>query len=76
VGEGIPVELLNVNDVRAGLAAVIGSTWELQNSPERNRVLIAGYKEALATFQVGELEERLVALENLMNEIIMEGGLP
>lgn len=63
VGEGEPVDLLTVGDVRSGLAAVIGSTWKLQNSPERNRVLISGYREALRTYEIGELEGRLEAIE-------------
>ncbi len=61
--EGAPVELLDAEDVRTGLAAVIGSTWRLQNTAERSRALCSLYLAALRTFEVGELAERVAALE-------------
>ena len=61
--EGAPVALLDADDVRTGLAAAIGSTWELQNTTERSRALCQLYLAALKTFEVGELAERVVALE-------------
>ena len=66
--EGDPVELLNVQDVRRGLAAVIGSTWELQNTAERSRALCQLYLGALRTFELGELTERVAALEQVQKE--------
>ena len=61
--EGDPVELLDAEDVRKGLAAAIGSTWELQNTAERSRALCQLYLAALKTFEVGELAERVAAFE-------------
>lgn len=66
--EGDPVELMGPEDVRTGLAAVIGSTWKLANTGERSRALISGYLAALRTFEVGELEERVAALEEILQE--------
>lgn len=67
--EGEPVELLNVEDVRKGLAAVIGSLWKLDNTNERARALVSAYTAALRTFEVGELEERLEAIEARLEAI-------
>lgn len=61
--EGDPVPLLDAEDVRTGLAAVIGSTWRLQNTSERSRALCQLYLAALRTFELGELAERVAALE-------------
>jgi len=66
--EGEPVELLNMQDVRQGLSAVIGSTWKLQNTAERSRALCQLYLGALRTFEVGELEQRVAALEKVQEE--------
>ena len=66
--EGNPVELLDVQDVRKGLAAVIGSTWELQNTAERSRALCQLYLGALRTFELGEFTERVAALEQVQKE--------
>lgn len=62
------MELLNVQDVRKGLSAAIGSTWELQNTNERSRALCQLYLASLKTFEVGELERRLQTLEMLRQE--------
>ncbi len=61
--EGDPVELMDAEDVRKGLAATIGSTWRLQNTAERSRALCSLYLAALRTFELGELAERVSALE-------------
>ena len=66
--EGDPVELLNAQDVRKGLAAVVGSTWKLQNTAERSRALCQLYLGALRTFEIGELEQRVAALEQVQEE--------
>jgi hypothetical protein len=63
IKEGKPVELLTVDDVRTGLAAVIGSLWELHNTPERGRALISAYGQALRTFETLNLTERIESLE-------------
>ncbi len=54
---------MDAEDVRKGLAATIGSTWRLQNTAERSRALCSLYLAALRTFELGELAERVSALE-------------
>ena len=67
--EGDPVELMDAVDVRKGLAAAIGSTWRLQNTAERSRALCQLYLGALKTFEVGELADRVAALERRLGGI-------
>lgn len=68
-GNGEPVELMDLDGVRQGLAAVIGSLWELSNTAERNRALISAYSEARKMFEVGDLEERMEALEQRIEQL-------
>jgi len=66
--EGEPVKLLDVGDVRQGLSATVGSTWQLQNTAERSRALCQLYLAALRTFELGDLERRVQALEQVQEE--------
>lgn len=70
IPEGQPEELLTVEDVRSGLSAVIGSTWRLHNASERSRALCSLYLAALKTFEVGELTDRVSALETRIEEVL------
>ena len=67
------MELLDVEDVRRGLAATIGSTWRLQNTAERSRALCSLYLAALRTFEVSELAERVAALERRLGGMTNAG---
>lgn len=70
IPEGLPAELLTVEDVRKGLAAVIGSTWKQHNKGERSRALCNLYLAVLRTFELGDLADRVAALEARLNERI------
>lgn len=67
--EGKPAELMSVEDIRQGLAATIGSTWELSNTGERSRALCSLYVAALRTFEATEIEDRMVQLEERLDEL-------
>lgn len=59
--EGDPVELLTPEDVRKGIAAVIGATWEQTNTGQRSRALCALYQAALKTFEILDLQLEILA---------------
>ena len=60
------MSLASVEDVRQALAALVGETLALSNSVKRNRA--AGYLLGLLlrALEVGDLEERVAALEARM----------
>ena len=45
----------------------IADVWQLENSPARGRVLLGAADTAMRALQVGELEERVKALETRLN---------
>ena len=57
---------MDVEDIRKGWAAAIGSTWQLHNTAERSRARCSLYLAALKTFEVGELDERITQLEDTL----------
>ena len=69
IQEGKAVELLTVDDVRQGLAAIIGSLWNLHNTNERGRALISAYLAALRTFELIDLAERIAAIELRLEDL-------
>lgn len=62
-----PVRLRTVEDVRTLLEDVVADTLALANSNARSRTLASLLTLALKALEVGELEERLVALEILLS---------
>ena len=60
-GEAVNVQSLA--DVLKLVNAVILDTWELENSPARNRVLLGCADTAIRVLQSSELEQRLAAIE-------------
>jgi len=60
-GEAVQIESLA--DVLKLVNAVILDTWELENSPARNRVLLGCADAAIRALQSSELETRLAAIE-------------
>jgi len=54
-----------VGEVQEQLWATLGATWELANSEPRTRALVGVLALILKTLEVGELEERVKALEML-----------
>jgi len=68
IKNGDPVEARTVGEVQEQLWATLGATWELKNSGERTRALVGVLALLLRTLEVGELEERVKALEMLQRE--------
>ena len=60
-GEAVNVQSLA--DVLKLVNAVILDTWELENSPARNRVLLGCADTAIRVLQSSELEQRLAVIE-------------
>ena len=58
--------LATVQEMRRIIEIAILDTLSLENSVARNRVLIAGVQAASKLLEVGELEERMSAVENLL----------
>ena len=61
--EGYPTRLRSVDDVTALLEATLRDTWAQENSGARTQALVRLAHGALKALEVGELEERLAALE-------------
>ena len=58
--------VLTIEDVRTGLCEVVGRLQAQDNTVAVARALIAAYGELRSTLEVGELERRLAALEELV----------
>ncbi len=58
----------NVADVLAVVEYAINSTMILENSNQRNRTLGTLAMAALKAFEISEIEQRLIALEQMMKE--------
>lgn len=65
-GDGDPVSLASVGDVLDLLQRTARDLFKLENSVSRARAVTSLCTAALKVFEVGELEERIAALENLM----------
>lgn len=62
-----PVKVETVADVLELVNRVISDSWGLENSPARARVLLNAAESAVKALQIGELEERVAALEGKAN---------
>ena len=62
--------LTGVSDVRRLLEVAVIDTLGLDNSPARSRVLASLAKASLKAMEVGELEERVAALEAEMHQVV------
>ncbi len=60
-GEAVNVQSLA--DVLKLVNAVILDTWQLENSPARNRVLLGCADTAIRVLQSSEIEQRIAAIE-------------
>lgn len=60
-----PGEVENIDDVLKGINAALASAWLLANTAERGRLLATIYSLSLKVFEIGELESRVEALEQL-----------
>jgi len=58
-----------VEDIRRGLAAVIGALWGLPNTVKRDRGLVYAYRTALDLFEVSHLAEQVQELERKIEEL-------
>jgi hypothetical protein len=63
----IPEEIGSVQDVRKILDYVRNELLVLENSIGRNRELRALSETYMRSFEIGEIEERLAALEEMLN---------
>ena len=68
IKNGDPIEARTVEEIQEQLWATLGATWELANSGERTRALVGVLALLLRTLEVGQLEERVAALEMLQRE--------
>lgn len=62
-----PVKITTVRDVLELVNRVIADSWPLENSPARARVLLTAAESAVKALQIGNLEERVQALEEKTN---------
>lgn len=69
VSGDVPIVIATVADVLALVNATIADTWVLENSPARSRALLSCAEAALRALEIGELEERVKALEEKQNDI-------
>lgn len=65
---GDAIEVASMTDVLGLVNAVILDTWQLENSAPRSRALLAAAELAIKAMQIGELEERVARLEQLITE--------
>jgi hypothetical protein len=70
LGAGItpPLTLDDMGSIQAGLNAVWRDTLAQENTGSRSRTLVAVLLAAVKCLEVGELEERLAALEQAVNQ--------
>jgi hypothetical protein len=70
LGGGItaPLALDDMSSIQAGLNLVWNDTLAQENSGSRSRTLVAVLMAAVKCLEVGELEERLAALEQAVNQ--------
>ncbi|NLG19784.1 MAG: hypothetical protein GX556_20895 [Fibrobacter sp.] len=57
-----------MGDVQAVLERALADTWEQENSGARTQALVRLAHGALKALEVGDLEERLAALEARLEE--------
>lgn len=57
----------SIADVIALINFTIADLWLLENSVPRARGLLAAASEAIKALQIGELEDRVAALESMLN---------
>jgi hypothetical protein len=62
----MPAVVAAVKDVRAKLGEVLGRLEAMDSSPEVCTVMISGLVEIRSTLEVGQLENRIAALEKLL----------
>ncbi len=62
-----PIVIESMADVLNLVNAVIADTWQLDNSPARSRVLLACADTGSRALQIGELADRVKALEERIN---------
>ncbi len=65
---GYPTRLRSVADVQAVLERALADTWAQENSGARTQALVRLAHGALKALEVGDLEERLAALEARLEE--------
>lgn len=63
-----PIKIESLADVLKLINAVIADCWQLDNSPARGRVLLSCADTAIKALQIGELEDRVKALEVAMQQ--------
>ena len=66
-------ELRSINDVRGLLEQTIGDTLALENGVSRARALGYLANTALECLRVGEIEERLAAVEDRLTALRTQG---
>ena len=66
--DGYPTRLRSVGDVQAVLEAALRDTVQQENSGQRTQALVRLAHGALKALEVGDLEERLAALEARLEE--------
>jgi hypothetical protein len=65
---GPAVQIASADDCLQLVNKVVVDTWELENSAARSRVLLQAASTAMDVLQIGELEERVKALEQIVAE--------
>ncbi len=65
---GNAVQIVTMADVLKLVNATLLDTWELENSAPRSRALLAAADMSIRAMQIGELEERVARLEQLITE--------
>lgn len=65
---GEAVQIADVGDCLQLVNKTILDTWQLENSPGRSRVLLQAASTAISVLQIGELEDRVKRLEQIIAE--------
>jgi hypothetical protein len=63
----IPQEIKTLDDANKILSYTLAEVIPMENSISRGRLLIALYEAFLKSFEIGELEQRIAALEQRRN---------
>lgn len=74
--EGEPVRVETIGEVLEQAWANLGSTWKQANTGERTRGINSTLGLILKAFEVGELAERVEAIEQRLEELKNADGQP
>lgn len=73
--DGTPIKVKSIEEVLEQAWANLGSTWKQKNTGERTRGINSTLTLILKAFEIGELADRVEALEQRLDDLKKSGGI-